>query len=97
MITFKDLKFEPRQGLSGIQAKTFFPNGYVASVIQGYGTYGNEAGLYELAVGKGTSDGWSLDYTTSITDDVEGYLSETAVTKLLQDIAGLPVTEGKPK
>jgi hypothetical protein len=88
--SFSALSFNPRRGLDGIHAVTFFENGYGASVVRGYGTYGNEHGLYELAVIAGDKDGWDLDYETPITDDVEGWLSEERITELLMEIAALP-------
>jgi hypothetical protein len=63
-----------------------FDNGYGASVVIGPYTYGSEDGLYELAVLG--SDG-KLCYDTPVTDDVEGYLSEDDVTKLLEQIQNL--------
>jgi hypothetical protein len=86
MKTFKDLVFKQdiQRGLNA--AKVMFDNGYGASVIIGPHTYGGEDGLYELAVlGKDKK----LTYNTSVTDDVEGYLSEDDVTKLLEQIQKL--------
>ena len=86
MKTFKDLVFKQdiQRGLNA--AKVMFDNGYGASVIKGPHTYGGEDGLYELAVlGKDKK----LTYNTSVTDDVEGYLSEDDVTKLLEQIQKL--------
>ncbi len=87
---FDQLNFKPRQGLSGIQATTFFPNGYGASVVKGLGTYGEDAGLFELAVLKGTATDWELCYDTPITEDVIGHLSPDRVTALLVEIEALP-------
>jgi hypothetical protein len=86
MKTFKDLVFKQdiQRGLNA--AKVMFDNGYGASVIIGPHTYGGEDGLYELAVlGKDKK----LTYDTPVTDDVEGYLSEDDVTKLLEQIQKL--------
>jgi len=86
MITFNDLVFKQdiQRGLNA--ARVMFDNGYGASVVIGPYTYGGEDGLYELAVlGK---DG-KLTYDTPVTDDVEGYLTEDAVTKLLEQIQKL--------
>ena len=89
-MTFDNLDFKPREnGIPGVQAITFFENGYGASVIKGYGTYGNDSGLYELAVLKITEDGWDLCYDSGITEDVEGYLSPEAVTIYLKQIKSL--------
>ena len=86
MITFNDLEFKQdlQRGLNA--ARIIFDNGYGASVIIGPHTYGGEDGLYELGVlGK---DG-KLTYNTPVTEDVEGYLSEDDVTKLLEQIQKL--------
>jgi hypothetical protein len=63
-----------------------FENGYGASVVKGPNTYGGEDGLYELAVLD--KDG-KLCYETPVTDDVEGYLTENEVTKLMEQIQNL--------
>ena len=71
----------------GIQRLYKFDNGFGVSVIKGPYSYGGEEGLWELGVlGK---DG-HLTYETPITDDVEGYLTESAVDNLLERIAALP-------
>jgi hypothetical protein len=89
-LTFDDLEFGPRNsGLSGVQAIVFFDNGYGASVIKGTGSYGVDDDLYELGVVKADGDSWDLCYTTEITNDVIGYLSEEEITNLLQEIEAL--------
>ena len=91
-MTFDDLKFGPRKavGIGGVQAVVMFDNGYGASVIQGYGTYGNDQGLYELAVIKADEEtGWDLCYDTGIIDDVIGHLTPDDVTGYLQRIKEL--------
>ena len=79
-MTFNELKFVDMR--MGQQAKVEFPNGYGASIVQGPYSYGNEFGLYELAVLK---DG-VLCYDTPITSDVVGHLTPDDVTELLQQI-----------
>lgn len=86
---FKDLEFGPREGLGGIQAVCIFPNGYGASVIQGFGSYGNERGLYELAVVNVVEGGWALCYSSPLTDDVFGNLTEDDVSHYLAEIEAL--------
>ena len=86
MKTFNDLEFKPHPMGVGIQARIAFENGFGASVVKTPYTYGGEADLYELAVLD--SDG-HLTYETPVTDDVEGYLSEDEVTKLLEQIQNL--------
>ena len=51
MITFKDLDFHPMQTELGIQARTYFSNGYGVSVIRSPFSYGGNQELYELAIG----------------------------------------------
>lgn len=88
------------------QARIFFSNGYGASVVQNLiylpdrniagdivvvaGSYGAEKGLYELAVLSFGNDGWTLDYTTPVTSDVEGRLTPEDVSDLLAKIEALP-------
>jgi len=62
-----------------------FPNGYGISVIRGYGTYGCEDGLFEIAVLKDNS----LCYDTNITDDVIGNQTSKQVLKIGKQIAKL--------
>jgi hypothetical protein len=86
MKTFKDLEFKQdiQRGLNA--ARIMFDNGYGASVVIGPHTYGGEDGLYELAV---LDSNGNLTYETPVTGDVEGYLSEDDVTKLLEQIQKL--------
>lgn len=84
-MTFKDLDFQPMQTELGIQARTYFGNGYGVSVIRSPFSYGGNQELYELAILK---DG-DLCYDTHITDDVLGYLTEEDVTKYLGQIQKL--------
>jgi hypothetical protein len=86
MKTFNDLQFTPHPNMNGVQARIQFENGYGASVVKGEYTYGGKDGLYELAVLDSNGD---LTYETPVTDDVEGYLSEDDVTKLLEQIQSL--------
>lgn len=69
----------------GPQHRFVFANGYGASVIQNEMSYGHDLGLWELAV---TRDG-GLCYSTPITDDVIGRLTEQDVADLLVRIAAL--------
>jgi hypothetical protein len=69
-------------------AKQFFSNGYGVSVIA-HG-YGSDDGLYELAVIKGTEGDWGLCYTTPITDDVLGWLTEADVDNYIEQVKALP-------
>jgi len=63
-----------------------FSNGYGASVIRGPFTYGGPDGLWELAVLYGED----ICYSTVITQDVIGFLSEARVNEILDQIEELP-------
>ena len=74
----------------GVQKQYKFDNGYGASVVQHNGSYGNEQGLWELAVLKWVNeDRYNLTYDTDITDDVIGYLTEEEVKEILVRIESL--------
>lgn len=62
-----------------------FDNGYEASVICNYGSYGNKDGLFEVAVMK---DG-DIVYDTTVTDDVVGWLDFAGVADILNKIKAL--------
>ena len=82
---FKDLEFKPYLDWNGVQAKVNFENGYGASVIRAYGSYGYERGLYELAILKNDE----ICYDTEIASDVIGYLNESGVEDLSSRIQRL--------
>lgn len=76
----------------------YFENGYGASIIKHYGSYGYEQDLFELAVlkfhsedeeGYGNGGEWDLCYDTPIADDVIGYLTNDEVLDLLEKIKNL--------
>ena len=81
---------------SGAVQKLYkFANGYGASVVKGEHTYGGDEGLWELAVIKFKTDGeFALDYSTPITEDVEGHLTDDAVEELLNKVEALPKSDG---
>jgi hypothetical protein len=86
MNTFNDLVFKPKtNGCGGTQAKLNFNNGYGVSVITGFGAYGGDEGLYELAVLKNDH----LCYSTDITYDVEGHLTAADVTSIMARVEKL--------
>ncbi len=86
--------YDARPLESGAVQKLYkFANGYGASVVKGEHTYGGDEGLWELAVLKFKTDGdYVLDYSTPITEDVEGHLTDDAVEVLLDKIEALPPT-----
>ena len=95
MKVFKDLEFEKHLNGDGLQSRIFFDNGYGISVVRfkmsfgGYGSYTNNEHEWEIAVLIGNKDKWSLDYSTDITDDVIGHLSEEEVTEIMKRIQNL--------
>ena len=84
MIDFKTLPSNEVHG--GIQYKFRAENGYGASIVRHDFSYGGKDGLWELAVLDKTGD---LCYTTHITEDVLGYLTEEEVNNTLLQIEQL--------
>lgn len=74
----------------GIRRVYSFNNGYGASVVRHQYSYGGEDGLWELAV----LHGHGIDYTTPITRDVIGHLTDAEVDALLARIAALSANGG---
>jgi len=71
-----------------------FPNCFGASVISNEYSYGKKQGLYELAVlkFKGDKDNiGEITYDTTITNDVIGHLTGSAVEHYLEQIKDLPI------
>ena len=66
-----------------------FDNDYGASVIKHYGSYGFEDDLFELAVIEFYDNDWDLSYSTPITDNVIGHLTNDEVLSLLERIKNL--------
>lgn len=67
-----------------------FPNNYGASVIQNDYSYGGERGLWEIAVIYFVDGNeWDIDYSTPITSDVLGYLTDEEVENTLEQIKNL--------
>lgn len=77
--------YEYRGGRHGEQWTFEFDNKYGASVIKCDYSYGGSEGLFELAVLYDDD----LCYSTPITDDVIGYLTEDEVSALLDSIERL--------
>ena len=91
MKTFKDLEFNahPKSAnelFKGAKQATYtFENNYGVSVLFGTCFYSNGRDTYELAV---LFDG-DLCYTTDITSDVLGYITEDEVTSAMIKIQNL--------
>ena len=76
-------KYEKIERNGGVQYRFTFNNGYGASVVKFWGTYGYEEDLWELAVLK---DG-RLHYDNSVANgDVVGDLTDKEVNELLRKI-----------
>lgn len=90
---FKKYIIETRHDavLNGIQYIFRFDNCYGASVIKNDVSYGHHADLWELAVLIFDTDGTKLgiDYSTPITDDVLGCLTDDQVKDILDEIKNL--------
>ena len=81
-----------KYGYEWVQYIFKFDNYYGASVIKGYSSYGYYEDLWELAVlnfEDGDDKGY-IDYSTPITDDVKGCLTDKVVRHTLGKIKGLP-------
>lgn len=87
MKEFKDLKFETHCNypMFAKQAKMHFDNGYGVSVVTGKGAYSDESNPYEVAVLYKDE----LTYSTEITDDVIGYMTEDGVTEIMKKVQNL--------
>lgn len=92
MKTFKDLEFKPHGFHSdGVVSRIHFQNGYGVSVVRHEASYGNELGLYELAV---LNNAGELVFDTPITNDVIGWLRPEDVTDVMERIQKLPELVG---
>lgn len=92
-VKITDLDWKPHPlGNGGEHVDVFFPNGYGASCIRGGWGFYTRGGTYEIAVINADDE---LDYSTSITDDVLGYLSEDEANQALKDIEALPPYKGE--
>ena len=63
-----------------------FPNGYGASVVCNFGTYGAKDGLFEVAV---LDSNGEITYDTPVASDVIGWLDFADVTDILNKIKAL--------
>lgn len=67
-----------------------YPNGYAASIVKHFGSYGAEADLWEVAVLRQDVDGqWRISYDTDITNDVLGFQTEADVVAVCNCIRAL--------
>lgn len=63
-----------------------FDNGYGASVVCNFGSYGGGEGFFEVAVLDSNGD---ICYTTPVTEDVVGWLDFGGVSDILNKIKAL--------
>lgn len=70
----------------GIGYVLHFPNGYGASIIKFFGSYGYEQDKWELALLMKCGEGWDLCYTELVGEDVVGFLSDEEVNMILEKI-----------
>ena len=88
----KPIEIHEDTELDGIQKIYRFKNGYGASVVRSKYSYGNERGLWELAVikfyGKGNTK-WKVNLRTSLANDVVGNLDNHEVERWLKNIKEL--------
>lgn len=73
----------------GVQTIVFFENNYGASIVKNRFSYGNNEGLFEIAVLKGNMEFWDICYDTPITDDVLGYQTSEDINNVLEKISKL--------
>ena len=73
---------------NGIQYLGFFPNGFGVSIVRHKFSYTND-NTWELAVLKGGMDSWELTYTTPITNDVLGHLTDEEVNEICTKVSEL--------
>lgn len=78
----------------GIQYTQRFDNDYGVSIIKQPYSYGYKEGLWELAVLRYTGDKFDLCYSTDITDNVLGHLTDEEVNDIVDKIIALPKAVG---
>lgn len=78
-----------KEHLGGIAKRYRFPNDYGASVVSHPYSYGGSVGKWELAVLEYSGEDWRLTYSTPITQDVLGYLTDEDVLSYLKKIKKL--------
>lgn len=77
--------FGIREDYGGIRYKFVFPNGYGASVIKTYGSYGYDYDEWEIALMDSNLS--HLIYIEDFEDDVIGYKNDKEIDELLTKIS----------
>lgn len=86
-LTIGDVEMKPHPWAKNAwHGEVKFANGWGASVVKGNQFYTSPTKPWEIAVID--SDG-EIAYDSGLTGDVFGYLTDTAATKVLADIAAL--------
>jgi len=75
---------------NNLRMRRFYPNGYGVSIVHHRYSYGYGAGLFEVAVLKGTDEDYDLCYDTHITQDVIGHQDFQEVANILVQVQALP-------
>ena len=73
----------------GFVYRIHYPNGFGASILKYFGTYGAEHDLWEVAVLREEGGKWHLCYDTDITYDVLGHQEEKEVIAVCDAIRSL--------
>lgn len=83
---FNEYLIDRREHMGGILYWFMFPNGYGASVVKHEMSYGSEDDLWELGVLAEINGKHYLCYTTPITNDVIGDLTDQSVNHIMHQI-----------
>ena len=86
---FKYAELEQNPIKGGVQYIFKFDNGYGASVISHKYSYGGSEGKWEIAAVRFENGDWDIDYDTSVSADVIGWLDVDGVNDLLDQISTL--------
>lgn len=89
MEKFKEYLKIDEEYLGGPHKVYKFPNNYGASVIKNPYSYGGKENLWEVGVVFFDGDHYELTYSTPITGDVLGYLTDEEVENTLEQIKNL--------
>ena len=75
----------------GVQRIYSFHNGYSVSAIMTPFSYGGKQGLWEAGIMKASADGnWEMVYTTPLTSDVLGGLTDAELADFVNAVRSLP-------
>lgn len=89
---YADIFFHPTKIPLGIQAKISY-NSYMLSIVQNECSYGNELGLFEIAVFK-DGEQTPLEGVTEDGDTVKGFLTEDMVSGILTKMTEITEESG---